>query len=408
MKARTFTQLLLAFFLFLSACTKANGPNQKMPRDVFDYLEDQAQSISVESPINLATLTSAMDSHRFIMTGETHGIAANYELEFMLLKHLVEANWLDYYVPELPPSFCYFLSQYLENGEEIILTRLFEPLEGTFSWTNEAKQHWRKVRSFYQSLPPDQRFSLIGIEIEHQARNTQWMLLDLLPDQTVPAFLQNKVEVLTNLVDTNNDNYLVFYSLAQDLNALLQNQAAAMQEYLGESFEDFQEVVELAMATYEARNDDVFSSKREAIIFENFLRQEPLFANGNSYGQWGANHIYRQYIDNVSWLAAKINQDPASPLQGAFYSILYLYHDCKALLKNPYREANYSNLLFVKDFKKMAQQDYTLFRLDEGNSPFAADLIWPSNSVSLTEGVTTDYVQSILLVRDSPAATTLN
>lgn len=408
MKARTFTQLLLSCLLLFSACTKANGPNQKMPRDVFDYLEDQAQSISVASPINLTALTSAMQGHRFIMTGETHGIAANYELEFMLLKHLVEENWLDYYVPELPFSFCYFLSQYLENGEEMILTRLFEPLQGTFSWTNEAKQHWRKVRSLYQSLPLDRRFSLIGIEVEHQARNTQWMMLDLLPDQAVPPFLQNKVGELMNLVDIDNDNYLVFYSLAQDFNALLDNQAVAMQEYLGESFELFQEVVELAMVTYEARNDDVFSSKREAIIFENFLRHEALFANGNSFGQWGANHIYRQNIDNVSWLAAKINQDPTSPLQGDFYSILYLYHDCKALLKNPYREANYSNLLFVKDFKKMAQQDYTLFRLDQGNSPFTEDLIWPSNSVSLTEGVTTDYVQSILLVRDSPAATTLD
>jgi len=408
MKARTFTQLFLVSFLFFSACTKANGPNQKMPRDVFNYLEDQAQSISVESPINLTALTSAMQGHRFIMTGETHGIAANYELEFMLLKYLVEENWLDYYVPELPLSFCYFLTQYLESGEEMILTRLFEPLQGTFSWTNEAKQHWRKVRSFYQSLPLDQRFSLIGIDVEHQARNTQWMMLDLLPDQAVPTFLQNKVEELMNLVDTNNDNYLVFYSLAQDFNALLETQAAAMQEYLGESFELFQEVVELAMATYEVRNDDVFSSKREAILFGNFLKHEALFANGNSFGQWGANHVYRQNIDNVSWLAAKINQDPASPLQDAFYSILYLYHDCKALLKNPYREANYSNLLFVKDFKKMAQQDYTLFRLDQGNSPFAEGLIWPSNSVSLTEGVTTDYVQSILLVRDSPAATTLD
>lgn len=408
MKARTVTQLFFLLFLFFLACTKANGPNQKMPRDVFDYLEDQAQTISVESPINLASLTSAMDNHRFIMTGETHGIAANYELEFMMLKHLAEEDWLDYYVPELPLSFCYFLSQYLEDGDEMILTRLFEPLQGTFSWTTEAKQHWRKVRTLYQSLPLDQRFSLIGIEVEHQARNAQWMMLDLLPNQVAPSFLESKVEALENLVDTNNDNYLIFYSLASDFNALLDSQSSAMRDYLGGSFELFQEVVQLAIATYEARNDDVFSSQREALIFENFLRHQSLFANGNSYGQWGANHIYRQNIDNIRWLAAMINKDPLSPLQGAIYSILYIYHDCKALLKNPYREVNYSNLLFVRDFKKMAQKDYTLFRLDQAGSPFLESLIWPSNSVQLTEGVATDYVQSILLIRDSPAATTLN
>lgn len=408
MKARTCQLLFLSFFLSFWACTKANGPNQKMPRDVFDYLEAQAQAISVESPIKLASLTAAMDDHRFIMTGETHGIAANYALEFMMLKHLAEEDWLDYYVPELPLSFCYFLSQYLENGNEMILTRLFEPLQGTFSWTNEAKQHWRKVRTLHQSLPIDQRFSLIGIEVEQQARNAQWMMLDLLPNQVAPSFLQAQVEALENLVDTDNDNYLIFYSLALDFNALLDSQAAAMQDYMGGAFAQFKEVVQLAIATYEARNDDVFSSKRESLIFENFLRHQSLFANGNSYGQWGANHIYRQDIDNIRWLAAMINKDPLSPLQGDIYSILYIYHDCKALLKNPYREANYSNLLFVKDFKKMAQQDYTLFRLDQGESPFLEGLVWPSNSVRLTEGVATDYVQSILLIRDSPAATTLN
>lgn len=396
--------LLLCFW----ACPSANGPNQKMPRSAFDYLEDHAMGIDVNTPINLATLKSMLSEHKFIMTGETHGVAANYDLELMMLQYLVEEDWLDYYVPELPLSFCYFLSQYLENGDEEILTRLFAPLKNTFSWTKEAKQHWQKVRVLYQSLPVAKRFRLIGIDVEHQARNAQWMMLDLLPAQDPPSFFSSAVTTLTQLVEINNDDYPKLYELALEIQALMLNQSPALETYLGDHFESFQAVNQLVIHTFEARNDDIFSTQREALIFENVLHYRDLFENGNSFGQWGANHVYQKAVEEISWLAAKMNNDANSPLQGSIYSMLYVYHDCKALLKDPYREANFSNLLFIRDFGKIASGDFTLFQLDLSNSPFEQDLIWPSNSVYLKDGVTTDYVQSIVLVRHSKATTPLD
>ena len=408
MKAHTHLYLLFFLLLCFLACQNKNGPNQDMPIEAFEYLEAEAKAISVANPIHLASLAAVLADHQFILTGESHGIAFNYDLELMMLQFLVEEDWLDYYVPELPFSFCYFLNQYLENGDETILDRLFAPLEGTFTWTQEAKAHWQHVRDLFQSLPPDKRFTVVGIEVEHQARNAQWMMQDLLPSANPPAFLAEKIESLHQLVTSKNDNYLELYNLALSLKSLLINQSGEMKTFLGANFNEFSILNQLVIDTHEARFDDTFSTKREALIYQSFLRNKDLFSSGNSYGQWGANHIYQHDIEGVDWLANKLNAKENSPLQGRVYSILYLYHDCKALFKDPYRKANFSNLFYVRDFKKISNQDITFFRLDRPGSPFQEQLIWPSTSLLLSEGVTTDYVQSLFLIRESPAASPLN
>ena len=264
------------------------------------------------------------------------------------------------------------------------------------------------MRALYQSLPVAKRFRLIGIDVEHQARNAQWMMLDLLPAQVPPSFFSSAINTLTQLVETDNDDYQQLYELALEIQALMLNQGTALETYLGDHFESFQTVNQLVIHTFEARNDDIFSTQREALIFENVLHYRDLFENGNSFGQWGANHVYQKAVEDISWLAAKMKNDANSPLQGSIYSILYVYHDCKALLKDPYREANFSNLLFIRDFGKIPTGNFTLFQFDLPNSPFEQDLIWPSNSVYFKDGVTTDYVQSMVLLRHAKATTPLD
>lgn len=379
-----------------------------MPGDAFAYLDTEAQALTLTNPIHLSTLSDVLQDHQFLLTGESHGVAFNYELEFMMLKFLVEEDWLDYYVPELPYSFCYFLGQYLENGDETILDRLFAPLQGTFTWTANAKQHWQRVRAFYQSLPTEQRFSVIGIEVEHQARNAAWMMQDLLPAKVPPSFLAEEITSLQEQVAAQNDNYLQLYNVATALKNLFISRSEEMRAYLGDNYQQFQIVNQLVIDTHEARFDDAFSTKREALIYQNLLRDKERFSSGNSYGQWGANHIYQRDIEGVSWLAARLDKDQNSPLQDRVYSLLYLYHDCQTLLKNPYRQVDFTNLNYVSDFKKLTDQEFTLFRLDQSPSPFTEQLIWPSTNLKLSEGVTTDYVQALMLVQDSPAASPLN
>lgn len=379
-----------------------------MPGEAFAYLDAEAKTLALSNPIHLSNLGDVLQDHQFMFTGESHGVAFNYELEFMMLQFLVEEDWLDYYVPELPYSFCYFLRQYLDNGDDTILDRLFAPLEGTFTWTADAKQHWQRVRSFYQSLPVEQRFRVVGIEIEHQARNAAWMMQDLLPASSVPAFLSEHLAILNEQVLTENDNYVELFDLATGLKDLFINRSAEMKEYLGDNFQAFQIVNQLVIDTHEARFDDAFSTKREALIYQNFLRDKGLFSNGNSYGQWGANHIYQRDIEGVSWLGERLDKEENSPVKNGVYSILYLYHDCQTLLKNPYRKVDYTNLNYASDFQKLSEQEFTLFRLDRPSSPFMEQLIWPSTNLKLSAGVTTDYIQALLLIQDSPAASPLN
>ena len=44
---------------------------------------------------------------------------------------------------------------------------VFSAHEGTYFATEESLRHWKRVHALYQSLPEEERFSLLGVDVEH-------------------------------------------------------------------------------------------------------------------------------------------------------------------------------------------------------------------------------------------------
>jgi hypothetical protein len=71
-----------------------------------------------------------LNHYQFIFAGESHGMINNYDLDLAMIRHLNAIGWLDYYTPEMPYSFCWFINRFLETGEESMLDELFKPFRG--------------------------------------------------------------------------------------------------------------------------------------------------------------------------------------------------------------------------------------------------------------------------------------
>jgi len=98
-------------------------------------------------------------------------------------------------------------------------------VKGTYFWTKENYEHWKNVRTLWESLPEEEKFSLIGIDIEHQPILALQYLESLLQEVDKNALSETKLgqigEVLRGELIIPNEQVGHFIqelleSLAQD------------------------------------------------------------------------------------------------------------------------------------------------------------------------------------------------
>ena len=152
----------------------------------------------------------------------------------------------------------------------------------------------------------------------------------------------------------------------------------------------------------EAEGEQEWNRIRDRMMYENVLSIYGTLPEESSiFGQWGLNHVFQAKQFGVEWLAARLDSDPGSPLRGRVVSIAYAYDDAMQKSKqagNPQPLTSY-----VPDPGAAlcsARGPYTLYRLDAPGSPYAEELSWMLATPRPDSGVTTDYFQYLLLVRD--------
>lgn len=92
---------------------------------------------------------------------------------------------------------------------------------------------------------------------------------------------------------------------------------------------------------------------------------------------------------------------------GKVLSIAYVYHNCKYLyptVRKDYVSSINTLDLKTKEFKKLSNSSCTVFKLNGKNSPFNKELIWPISHKMPQGGVTTDYFQYLIVIKDSDSA----
>lgn len=363
---------------------------------------------------DLAIMDNDLKYKEIFFTGEAHGIKANVKLNMKFLKYFKEKTDFKYYLCELSYSDAYFLNKFLENGDMKILEDMYKPLKGTFAWNKDSYNQWKELYEFNKSLPEDKKIQVVGIDIEHQPVNALRYMNSVLPKKEAPKEISSilgELNTIWNGKGNVDDNELGRY--CEKLKKDIEQKENIYKQYLGEDFLGFKLVNENILyrnEAYSARGYD-FDKIRDERMYENFKQVYETLPKGKYYGQWGLNHIFQNEQEDVKWVAAAMNGE-YSQLNSKILSIAYVYDNCKYMSKEQNQTYSVGDVISYNSKQNILngfiKQDYTLFKLNGKDSPFSSGMIWPFVDGKPNKGVTTDFFQYVVVIRNSQATEPLN
>lgn len=338
-------------------------------------------------------------SCRVFLVGESHGLAINQELESALLEFFVREGDVKHYLLELPPSAAGCLREYLESGDEELLHFVFSAHEGTYFATEESLRHWKRVHALYQSLPEEERFSLLGVDVEHYPVFALQYLHRLLMQLESDGWKNTKLADITAVLEGRRSIYadqaLDFF---EDLRAELESEAAeASLGTLTGEFDLVLAALQKAVSLPEPNGSLLWNAARDRAMYELFLKQADLNSGGKYFGQWGLSHVFQREQAGVQWFASLLNQTEG--FAGSIFSLVLIYQDSAAMKNFSYEVLPFSNYRPSVNFlAELAAGSPLLVKLDGEDSPFRQELIWKLDGLQPAGGVTADYYQYILFV----------
>ncbi|WP_315120646.1 erythromycin esterase family protein [uncultured Clostridium sp.] len=418
MKIYKFLVLILAVTTTLFTGCSRNTQVDTSNKETYKYLKSNYQAINLENEdgfSDLSIIDDDLKDKEVFFTGESHGVEANGKLKMKFLKYLKEKTDFKYYLCELPYSDGYFLNKYLAAGDINILKKIYEPLKGTFEWNKDNFNHWKELYKYNQSLPKDKRIQVIGMDIEHQPINALCYMTSILPNEEIPKELSSILNELKQIYQEKNIDGNKLKAYCERLQKDMEEKEEIYINYLREDFSGFKLVNDNILYVFEAYADNkdsmYFNKVRDKRMYENFKKVYEESSKGKYYGQWGLNHVFQKEQLDVKWIAAAMNEE-GSPLKDKILSIVYAYEDCKVMKKNndrTYSVGKMNDNESIKNlFNDLVKKDYSIYKLNGEGSPFNKELMWPFGHGKPVDGVTTDYFQYILVIRNSDATKPLN
>jgi len=271
-----------------------------------------------------------------ILTGESHGMAINYQLRHAFLSYLKQTVAVKYLLLELGPSQAGTLNRYLETGDTALLDEMYSYLKGTYEWTQESYAFWQSVYAFNSALPPEERLTCVGIDIEHQARHALAYLKTLLPSDAPPERIGPQIDRIRAFSRDDTTHF----DVAAELSSSIEANGEDYERYLGENFFELRLIVDSMLAArdaYRAKQSDegrvAFQQVRDQAMYTNFVRLYNRLSPGVYWGHFGGAHVFHKDSERTRWLAARLGCD-GSPVAGRVLSIVFAYEDCTAMTRS--------------------------------------------------------------------------
>ncbi|MPM81597.1 hypothetical protein SDC9_128651 [bioreactor metagenome] len=184
--------------------------------------------------------------------------------------------------------------------------------------------------------------------------------------------------------------------------------------YILKDLKDCMEIQEKAMGNYVNTNDFAEILRiRDLKIAENFSMLYEKLPKGKYFGIYGDMHTYQKEVLSKEGVktnnfAAQLNKE-GSPLKGKILTITAFYDNCFS--SNSGREETLSNYNSNKVMDEVIKSNHTLIKLNNSNSPYSKELNWNfvRDGYGKAEGgVTTDYFQYIIIIKNSGSYTWIN
>lgn len=382
----------------------ASADTSTSPDDTTAFLMQHAATINLDRPDGgLPENAIDVEGKRLFLLGETHGVAANYAIDLVLLRYFHRVAGVRAYLMEFSHAHAQFINQYLDTGDESLLDFTLEQLFGFTDGSMERRNFFTSLRAWNQSLPQQDRVTVVGFDVERMPGISIAYLKQQLGNwQLQPRLLEISLQMST-LPErpTLAQAKAVIELLANDV-------AAHRQEYqsmLGDHWFNFELTLDNLTDRIRVTADPArYNELRDAAQLSNFLRLAEHTPFTLAYGRCGSAHVLQHSTDGIEHFSALLQQDD-SPWRGQVLGIWPLYAAGEHV---SFADGQYGttpcadDAAATKPFVSAADSEVTLFKLTGEGSPFARQLLLPSEA---TQGVTTDYFQYVVLVKHAIAAT---
>lgn len=383
-----------------------------------EYFVNNSVPIEFETeyPLNnLKMIDSELEASEIFFTAEMHGIKANNELKMEFLKYFKEKTAFKYFLCETSYSMSYFLNQYLNTGDESILEQIYSPLKGTYASNKESYNNWIELYEFNKTLSGDNKIQVIGVDIEHQVINAYRFLVAILPEKEAPEEIKETIAMIKETFEMLETTFTKDYIATKNSKIILDD--------IDQNRDLYNEYLEDELIYFELVNRNVLNSKdaykkngdyvewnniRDRMIYENFITIDNTLPKNKYYGQWGMNHTYQSKEKDIMWFGSYLNSED-SAYNGKILTIAYNYIDSERMGRGGKPATDYNFVFpFVKETHNFKTEKYILYKLN-GNEIDRPEIpmIDTYSGEELEEDIK-EFIQYIVLIKDSEATQSLN
>lgn len=334
----------------------------------------------------LSLIDSDLDENEIFFAGENHGSIKSIEMNMYLLKYFVEKGNIKYILYEGGYCTGEFINNYLETGDEDILSFIQDDLSGTSSYTMEHYNLLKNIYAYNLSLPEDKKLKFVGVDIEHQPNVAIRYIKSLIPDKKIEdENVKEFVDIVKNIPKYDYNN------ATKKAVEIINKNEEAIRAYFGEKFFNISLAVRNLSISYG-------QSTREKYIISNFIEQYENLPKGKWFGQFGGFHTQQEGVEDIDGYKpfASYFDNEYENTKGKVISIQYDYFNGKVY--NPTGGNSYpaSNIISPSFY---SEDELTrLVKLNYEGSIFNKKNIW------LDEIPQTEYFQYIIMFNNSEAA----
>ncbi len=397
-------------FMFCLSCILISGcsyvrptirgniiPAQKRLQNSVTVLKNDSSFFSIPLP------ESVIQNAQIVLLGETHGVSANQELEFQMLKFLKSKIDFQVLLMEASHSHAVIINKYLNTGDTAYIDTIFRHLKGTFAWTNEYAAFWKNLYAYNQTLAPEKRISCIGIDGENQYNTALYFLATITPD--TPAFkeIQPAVIKLKNVKFSDN-SVRDAWKLAEEINTNWRTNESLYETFYGENYRDFKIVLQnivnakLVHMTKKKSGKIRYNKVRDSIMYENLLNAYSVNPTARMYGFFGSIHVLQDRYFGIPSLAYLLNSN-SSPYKNKVISMYMYYENCENINRPDYKITRTQSEFSSRVFKFYKEEYNAIFCLNNPDAPSETLKFYPYYN-----NVAGGPFQYILLVKNSKAS----
>ncbi|MBL4934582.1 hypothetical protein JK636_02290 [Clostridium sp. YIM B02515] len=363
--------------------------NSRKVKSADAYLNNNYKTVDFTEKGISSALKIIDDSNKYdiLFTGEFHAIPGNETINLEMLKYLNKTDGVNYLICEMQYSVISKLNKYIQNGDEVLLKDAFNSVKQRnpkFAGDDYYK-FWQELYEYNKSLPKDKKIQAFGIDVDFIGDYTIKEMSGLIPSKEPSKDISDKLTEFKKIADgkitDDKEAINIFKALNDDINS----NKISYKAFFDNNFNDFKNNIDSMINT--SKYAQIQDPNRDDLIYDNFMRIYSQNPKGKYYGQFGADHIFREDILSNG---------------NAFYTLAKMLEKNNSfkVLSIPIAPSNRMEL--ITQAQKLAQNRFSIFKLNGKGSPYMKqnEDIFTNNVFGIVNGTIVDNYQYVIYLKD--------